>query len=120
MKEKQQIKPQLYGSYDPAWLVKLAREQYPHEAWLITALKESILYFMESDAYYLLSGSKPSSISTTAPQQACNIILNSQECGELVLDVAADQTITGIEFMYRITGDMHFLEKCEDIKIIVV
>ena len=111
--EKSDFRP-----YDPSWLVALAEEQYPKDGWLATALAESTQYRKADDAYFYLSGSKPVFGLPPLPGFG-NVILRSPERGELVLDVAKDRTIRGIEFISEITGDEHFLENCEQKKIIV-
>ncbi len=90
-----------WDTYDPAWLVSLAREQYPNEAWLANALARCIrakkyngyVYFVDS-----ANGNRPGA----AGQFERNIVLNDPELGEIVVDILQGDRVGGIEMWARI------------------
>lgn len=81
-----------WREYDPTWLVELAKQQYPTEAWfheslagITKALNESedVLYFVDRMEGKFLQ----------------NVTLFSPEHGRIVVDVLRDRRIGGLEFL---------------------
>lgn len=109
----------IFIEYDPTWLVELARKQYPEETWLIESLSKCKRYCRESNGYYYfidpVNANKPGS----EWQFKTNYILEDEIEGELVLDIMGDLKVGGVEFIKQLTGDPHFLSKCEKNKIFV-
>ena len=86
--------------------------------WL-PALAASTLYNRRDDSWYDLSGSKPAPGFSMPLLSPCCAILRSPDRGEIVVDIMTDRTVSGIELMFEMTGDLLFLEKCEKNKIFV-
>ena len=93
-----------WESYDPSWLVELARDQLPEEPWLPGALALCRHARSESRAYVYfvdpVNANKPGS----QWQFETNLILDHPSEGTLVLDVLTGQRIGGVEFLSRISN----------------
>ena len=90
------VKPLRWAAYDPTWLVDLARSQGPDAPWLADALARCTRAAWECEAY-LYFFPKKRSVSFGE-----NIILESSTEGDLVLDVLADRSVAGVEFLARL------------------
>jgi hypothetical protein len=84
--------------HDPAWLIKLAREQLPEHDWLPAALDKCRSCHEASRAYTHF-------VAPDSPQWQfeINIQLDDPREGSLVLDVLAGNVIGGVEFLKRIS-----------------
>jgi hypothetical protein len=83
--------------YDPTWLVGLARAQEPEEPWLVEALARCTRGAWECEAYLYFIDPKGRLATFDG-----NIVLESATEGDLVLDVLADRTVAGVEFLSRL------------------
>ena len=91
-----------WQKYDPEWLVVLAEEQLPEEAWLPTALRACTSYSVESKSYYYFVNREDVRRRGTEWQFKRNLFLHDKKEGELVLDVLEHQKIGGLEFLARL------------------
>ena len=86
-----------WGPYGPTWLVELAREQVPDEAWLPNALSLCTTGRVESPAYiHFVDPSSPEW------QFETSLELQSPVHGWIVLDVLRGYRIGGVEFVDKI------------------
>jgi hypothetical protein len=91
-----------WNPYDPAWLIELATEQLPDEAWLPKALAECTRACWASRAYvYFVDGSHPNEPGATWQFQ-WNLLLEDEREGMIVLDVLTGNRIGGCEFLDRL------------------
>ena len=91
-----------WKSYDPTWLVELARESLPEEPWLAEALARCTHAAQERRAYiYFADPSHPDEPGSEW-QFHENIVLEHPKEGDLVVDVLRGQRIGGVEFLQRI------------------
>lgn len=91
--------------YDPAWLVELAKEQHPEEAWLPAALAACTMARQESAAYiHFVSASDPDELRSEWEAQT-DIILKHPTEGDLVLDILEGNRIGGVEFLAKLSGE---------------
>ena len=91
-----------WETYNPEWLVEIAKEQIPEEHKIIENLKQCVKCFKESKAYYYFVYSENPNEPNSDWQFVENIILQSKENGEIVLDILKDKKIGGIEFLNRL------------------
>jgi len=88
--------------YDPTWLIELAREQHPEEAWLPAALAACTRCRRESDAYiYFVNPDGPNKPGSDWQFDA-NLELQSPTEGWIVLDILANHRVGGVEFVVKI------------------
>ncbi len=86
-----------WETYDPSWLVGIARAQEPDAPWLADALATCTRAAWECNAYLYFIDPK----AWIAPFSE-NIILESSTEGDLVLDILSDRSVAGVEFLSRI------------------
>jgi uncharacterized protein YuzE len=90
-----------WRSYDPGWLVSLARKQCPRKKWLAAALTRCTWARDEGPCYVRF---KPSQAKGTRARRAPsynNITLKDDAEGDVVVDVRPDGEVSGIEFRTR-------------------
>jgi hypothetical protein len=91
--------------YDPAWLVELAKEQLPEEAWLPAALAACTMARQESAAYiHFVKPADPDEPGSEWQVQT-DLLLKHPTEGELVLDILEGNRIGGVEFLAKLSGD---------------
>jgi len=89
-----------WETYNPDWLIELAKAQLPHDPGLCAALQRIRLRAVESPAYWRLAESVE---ATGVPVKvARTITLQHPQFGELILDVLADGSVSGVEFYDRL------------------
>lgn len=81
--------------YDPSWLVALAREQCPGEAWLPAALERCTRAREDGRAYLYFEEFEPGEFER-------NLMLHHPHEGTLMLDVLRGGRVGGIEFLRRL------------------
>jgi hypothetical protein len=91
-----------WHDYDPDWLVRLAKEQLPQEAWLHEAISRCRVARMESAAYIHFVNPANPNMPGSEWQFQKNIVLNDPKQGELVLDILKDGRVGGVEFVNKI------------------
>jgi hypothetical protein len=91
--------------YDPAWLVDLAKEQFPEETWLPAALAACTMARQESAAYIHFVGRDDSDEPVSEWESQTDLTLKHPTEGELVLDVLEGNRIGGVEFLAKLSGD---------------
>ncbi len=91
-----------WETYNPDWLIKIAKEQIPEEKEVIENLKSCIQCYKESKAYYYFIHSENPNEPNSEWQFDENIVLHSKEKGEIVLDILKEKKIGGIEFLNRL------------------
>jgi hypothetical protein len=84
-----------FQSYDPTWLVELAKAQFPNETWLHAALAaciraEPIDPDREEGLYF---------IDRMEGKFWQNVILVSHTRGKIVLDILKDKRVGGMSFI---------------------
>ena len=90
-----------WKSYDPTWLVELAKEQLPEEKWLPAALAACTMARQESDAYiHFVKGGDDEPASEWEVQTDLNLKHPTE--GDLVLDVLEGNRIGGVEFLDKL------------------
>jgi hypothetical protein len=76
-----------WQSYDPSWIVELAREQLPEEPWLPAALAARTRTRRRSDAYiYFVDPDRANQPGSPGQFDSC-VELDSPTEGWLVLDI---------------------------------
>ena len=91
-----------WQAYDPSWLVSVVAAQYPDNAKLIEAANRCTKASAESRYYTrFVSGSRANQPGA-AWQFDHNVTLESEEYGQLVLDVLKDGSVGGVEFVGRL------------------
>lgn len=91
-----------WQTYDPTWLVQLAREQLPEEPWLAEALANCTRCCRESDAYIrFVDASRPNEPGS-AWQIDTSLHLESPREGWLALDILTGRRIGGVEFVDKL------------------
>jgi hypothetical protein len=91
-----------WQAYDPEWLVHLAQEQHPDEAWLPEALRACTRAQSESSYYiYFVPSHRPNQPGS-AWQFERNLTLESEEHGDVVLDILKGNKVGGIEFVSKL------------------
>jgi len=88
-----------WESYDPTWLINLAKEQIPEEKEVIKNLELCVRHVKESKAYYSFVDSSNPNEPDSEWQFDENMILHDEKNGEIVLDILKDKKIGGIEFL---------------------
>ena len=91
--------------YDPAWLVELAKEQLPEEAWLPAALAACTMARQESDAYIHFAKPADSDEPISEWQVQTDLTVKHPTEGELVLDILQGNRVGGVEFLAKLSGD---------------
>jgi hypothetical protein len=85
--------------YDPAWLVDLARQQYPDEPWLAAALARCTRCMRYDDTYvHFVSPERANQPGADWQHDAC-LELESPTEGWVVLDILKDGEVGGVEFV---------------------
>lgn len=84
-------------SFDPTWLVELARKQRPKGDWLPDALSACTRVWGESRAYFYFHDP-----GTTQKVMGEIIALEHPKRGTIVIDVTEDQNVIGVELVYRL------------------
>jgi hypothetical protein len=79
-----------WHDYDPAWLVELARVQYPGEPWLQDALSRCTRFIRDSEHLYYF-------VDRMEGKFKANIELYSPENGKIILDLLKDGRIGAME-----------------------
>ena len=88
--------------YDPSWLVRLARQQYPDQPWLAEAFAGCTRCLVESRAYlYFVNPAHPNQPGSEW-QFERNLLLDAGKEGKIVVDVVVGPRIGGIEFLKRL------------------
>ncbi|MCG8573596.1 MAG: hypothetical protein MI810_01825 [Flavobacteriales bacterium] len=88
-----------WETYNPDWLVKIAREQIPDRMEIIQALAQCTKAKTESRAYvYFVNPNHPNEADSEW-QFKENIMLEDKKYGTIVLDVLKDDKIGGVEFL---------------------
>ncbi len=90
-----------WTAYDPAWLVDLASNQHSDRPWLAEALERCTRGLAESKAYVYFVDPQNANEPGARWQFRENVVLASRE-GDVVLDVLADGSIGGAEFLWLI------------------
>ncbi len=88
--------------YDPTWLVDLARVQKPRRPEIAEALARCTLARVESVAYTYFVDPVNANGPGAEWQFSENVILESLDRGQLVLDVLKDGRIGGVELLARV------------------
>jgi hypothetical protein len=91
-----------WKTYDPGWLVKLAKEQHSDFPWLAEALTNCTRASWESKAYVHFVDPTDANKPGAEWQIDCNMTLNDEEHGELILDILKGQRVGGVEFYDRL------------------
>jgi hypothetical protein len=91
-----------WESYDPSWLVELARLQVPGEPWLPAALAHCCRAWKESPAYTYFVSPHRQNLPGSEWQFDFNIVLEHPTEGDLVLDILKDRRVGGVEFISKI------------------
>ena len=88
-----------WQTYDPEWLVELARDQHPDKPWLLSALSTCTRGCYESRAYiHFVNSSNPN--EPGSPWQFSENILLKTNKGEVVLDILENEKVGGAEFLW--------------------
>jgi hypothetical protein len=90
-----------WETYDPAWLVALAKEQYPDEPCFAEALARCTRRAEGCPSYMYFVDPKDVNQPGAEWQFDQNIMLESDAEGMLILDVLKDGRIGGVEFVTR-------------------
>jgi hypothetical protein len=91
-----------WESFDPTWLMELAREQAPERQWLPVALSRCTRLRWRGDAYMAFIDSARPNEPGSEWQFVENIVLEHPSHGELVLDILTEHRVGGVEFLARI------------------
>jgi len=91
-----------WKTYDPTWLVELAKKQLPDETWLPAALAACTMARQESDAYiHFVKPADPEEPGSEWEVQT-DLKLEHPTEGELILDVLEGNRIGGVEFLAKL------------------
>jgi hypothetical protein len=91
-----------WKTYDPGWLVAIARESRPDEPWLAEALARCTCAAEESRAYvYFVDPAHPNEPGSEWQLEE-NILLAHPREGDLVLDILRGLRVGGVEFLKRL------------------
>ena len=91
-----------WKSYDPTWLVELAKEQLPEETWLPAALAACTMARQESAAYiHFVTRADPEEPGSEWQVQTDFTLKHPTE-GELVLDILEGNRVGGVEFVAKL------------------
>ena len=88
--------------YDPTWLIELAKEQLPEEAWLPAALAACTMATQESPAYVNFVKSADPEEPSSEWQVQTDLHLKHPTEGELVLDILEGNRVGGVEFLEKL------------------
>ena len=89
-------------SYDPTWLVELARRELPNNKAIQDALAQCTRCRHESDMYIrFVDPRNPNQPGSEWQFKINNIMIHPTE-GALVLDVLKDGRVGGVEFLDRV------------------
>lgn len=91
-----------WKSYDPTWLVRLARTSFPQDPWLAEALTTCTRAVQESRAYLRFVDATDANQPGSEWQFERNIVLEHPGEGDLVLDVLRGGRVGGVEFLSRL------------------
>ena len=91
-----------WETYDPTWLVELARERLPEELWLQAALSVCRRAWKASPAYMNFVNPQNPNMPGSEWQFETNIVLEHPTEGELVLDILKGRRVGGVEFISKI------------------
>lgn len=92
-----------WETYNPQWLVEIAKRHIPDKIEIIQALEKCIQARAKSKAYiHFVDNEKPNQ-SGAEWQIEENIILEDEEYGTIVLDVLKGNRIGGVEFLKHLT-----------------
>src|SRR3990172_12424720 len=87
-----------WRSYDPSWLVALAKEQLPNEQWLQESLRNCTQVSGKIPMLHFIDPYRPNQPGS-AWQFETNITLDDPQYGDLVLDILKDKRVGGVEFL---------------------
>lgn len=87
-------------TYNPAWLVALAKEKLPGLPRIATALQECILCQRESEGYLRFVYPQ----HPTRGKVSSTILLHDATHGNIIIDVLDNGSIAGIEFLDVVLG----------------
>jgi hypothetical protein len=91
-----------WNPYDPSWLLQLAHDQVPEEAWLAEALAKCTQARSAGSAYvYFVDNSRPNKPGSDW-QFERNIVLFHPTEGEVIVDVLQGQRIGGVELWEKL------------------
>lgn len=91
-----------FESHDPAWLIALAKQQRPDLPWLTDSLAGCTMAAWRSRQHVYLVFPEPEGGNTTLSTYRETISLDDPKCGHIMLDVAVDNRIIGVEFYDRL------------------
>ena len=91
-----------WHTYDPNWLIELAKSQCSDKHWLHAALSKCTRYLKESNAYYYFIPCNNPNKQNSEWQFDSNIMLECPKNGTVILDILKGQRVGGIEFFNRI------------------
>jgi len=100
---RNQIRRRSWRSYDPSWLVALAKEQFPDEKWLQESLKNCTQVSGEIPMLHFVDPYRPNKPGS-AWQFETNRTLEDSEYGDLILDILKDKRVGGVEFLGVLLG----------------
>lgn len=95
------IWPNRWRSYDPTWLVSLARARHPDNPALAEALAACIRASIESEYYVRFVSAVRANRPGSKWQFDRNVLLEDSPEGDLILDVLKDGSIGGVEFLSK-------------------
>ncbi|MEP6590274.1 MAG: hypothetical protein ABJC19_03735 [Gemmatimonadota bacterium] len=88
--------------YDPAWLVALAREQYPEEPEVAAAFEKCVWVYRETElVVHFVDNRRPNQVGSSW-QCDTNLTLEDPVEGTLVVDWLKGGRVGGIEFLTRV------------------
>ncbi|MFT5914381.1 MAG: hypothetical protein ACI81T_000869 [Bacteroidia bacterium] len=88
-----------WNSYNPEWIVKIAKVQIPDRPEIIQSLAECTKSKIESKAYTYFEDCENPNHPNSNWQFKENIILEDKKMGTVILDVLKGNKIGGIEFL---------------------
>jgi len=89
-------------TYDPTWLVKLAKKQKPEADWFHEALTKCTEVVREETAYVGFISAERANLPGAEWQYDFSVELYCPDNGFLVVDVMKDKRIGGVEFVDNI------------------
>lgn len=88
-----------WETYNPQWIVDIAKEQIPDKPEIILALSKCIKAKIESRAYIYFVNGDNSNEPNSEWQFEENIMLEDKKNGTIILDVLKGKKIGGVEFL---------------------
>ena len=85
-----------WKTYDPSWIVELAKSQCSDKDWLQAALSKCTSYLEESNAYYYFVPCENPNEKNSEWQFDTNIMLECPLNGTIILDILKGQRVGGI------------------------